>query len=268
MRDTKDSLDIYCGELSRRNLPGTLKTSVTDRYFRRYEELSQEISGDSLTKSERRRKEKEIAEIIEYVTSSCLPYVIKLSQDFCKGSKDKELLTELIASGNEGLCKAFYKYNYKIGTPFHYYASAWIKAGIRSTLKQNHRLVKNSPVSGSSVYMGQKNSVSIYETPDPIATEEVSPSHAPSHEYDTSYEMTERLEQAKDVVREEPPLQQMIFNYHSGNVTESTERYTCISRMLGVGVTTAFVKHRFHNLLPKLSDVLASTSTRKESGIS
>lgn len=231
-----DILDLYCKEMSRRDLKLELKQAETSDLYAQYHSLQEKLSVENITASERIAINKKSAKIVEYVTSSCLPYVVKLAKDFAQSTTnpDHNLLTELIAAGNLGLVTAFYKFKPSFGAPFHYYASNWIKAKIRESLRQNHNLIKNAPPNSTSIYFdGFPPGASVPED-----------LQEPSVDYTGGDQSLVYKADLRENVRRCDPLQQFVFNMHGGLITNGTEKYTTITRVLGKGFTTAFVKSK------------------------
>lgn len=229
----KSILDIYCQEMSKVGRPYRLTVEQTKAYFTEYENVCQAL--DTCEEGEKRKFSERKRKLIELISTSCLPYVLRLAQNYTRGTDDKELLLELLAEGNVGLCLAVAKYDWRRGVPFHNYASFWIKANYQSIIKAHQNMVKNSDAS-MSVYIdgigeGQRLPEELQESVD---------------DHGLDVERSETLEEIRAEIKNTRVIPQMVFRLCEGFAFGRDFKFSNIRRMFGVGFS-ASVGKRYHS---------------------
>ena len=217
----KNILDIYCQQMSRGTPPRQLTKSETEEYFTRYENLCQLTDGIDDPNPADVKAKKEVA---GKIVTSCLPYVLKLAQNYSKNTDDKELLLELLAEGNVGLCIAVDKYDKSRGVPFHIYASHWIKANYHSIRKTRFNMVKNSEVA-SSTYIDEFGS---------NADLDYVESHVKSATQYAVIEENENVKGLQTALKRLEPHEQMVLRL-GFELKNSAIKFSVMTRMFGKG---------------------------------
>lgn len=247
MDQHRSILDIYCEQMSRSGTSKQLSPAETQAYFTSFEEACQELEACSGEEREKALKKK--AKLIEKITTSCLAYVLRLANNYTKGSDDKELLLELLAEGNVGLCIAVNKYDYRRGVPFHNYASNWIKANYQNVIKANKRLVKNSDT--TSVYYqgfdeGQRLPDALHETVE---------------DHSGDVEKAQTIASVRKHLEKVDPLSQLVYRLCRGFVAERDFKYTQVGKMFGEGFSAGVCKKHYEVASGEISMALVSSST-------
>ena len=244
--ETDGILDTYCQQMSAGPKIKQLTPEETEAYFSEYEQVCQDLDGDPENKTLNKRK----AELTRLITTSCLPYVLRLARNYTRTNDDKELMLELLAEGNVGLCLAVTKFDWRRGVPFHSYAANWIKANYQPVMLSHRNMVKNS--GKHSVYLdgfspGQR-------LPDILQEE-------PSVDEPTQDAMrVEQIRIVREQLRNLPAVEQAVLRLCEGFNADKSFKFTQIGRMFGVGFSSSVGKSYYSEASSSIAEALLSNS--------
>lgn len=241
------SLDRFCTSLKELGPISGMSMDETRENFNRLAEIRQELSSEK-EENIRVALEAKEANLINRIVTSCLPYSLRLAKDYARGH-DTDLLMDLIAEGNLGLCRAINKYNPATNVPFRMYAAFWIKAGFLVCLKAHRKLVRSNKGEATTIYTDD----AACSLPDTHATEQTE---------DDLLRSAARYNVEK-AVQCLSPMDQVIFRLRTGILGLTLAPFTSVARLFGCR-GTAFCKFSYQTSFDRIQDALRSGSTTSD----
>lgn len=244
------SLDRYFNQLKKKNKIQGMTPEETVQRFSAYHRLGQQIDDPKTPDDTRKRLIAERDRHVDRIVTSCLPYVLKLAKDYARGHDDPDLLAELVAEGNHGLCRAVPKYDYTLSVPFHTYAAMWIKAMFNVALKNYRKVVRSPDNSALTVYMDAHPA-------DRSAYLEDTTSLDACNEIELDDDAPVKFVQK--VVGQLSPMKQVVFRLRQGLAGKSPAQYTSLSKAMACSNTT-WCKQLYSEAQEEISSKIRSFS--------